>query len=101
MNVAGIFDAFMKASDIVALRDQALRKQEQIDSVRSRLCGNCAHWMKTTCAPEKVHGQFKSMASPACAAFAQCVSSRDLEDKFRGELERINGRIATTLTQTR
>lgn len=87
MDVNAIFNAFDRASDYIGLRDQQMRKREQLSSVTAKRCGNCEHWMKTTCAPEKKHGQFKSCASIACGAFQQSWSSRDLETKFSGELE--------------
>lgn len=94
MNINGIFDAFMKMSEYSGLRNQAARKQEQIASVLQRRCGNCDHWMKTSCKPEKVHKQFKSSGSIACGAFERDWASKKLEAEFRGELGQINDKIA-------
>lgn len=94
MNINGIFDAFMKMSEYSGLRNQAARKQEQIANVCARRCGNCDHWMKTSCKPEKVHKQFKSSGSMACGAFERDPMSLKLEAEFRGELDQINAQIA-------
>jgi hypothetical protein len=97
MNINRIFDAFMKMSEHSGLRDQAARKQEQINSVCARRCGNCDHWMKTSCKPEKVHKQFKSSGSIACAEFERDWGSKKLEAEFRGELDQINAKIAASV----
>jgi hypothetical protein len=100
MNINGIFDAFMKFSEYSGLRNQAARKQEQINSVMQRRCGNCDHWMKTSCKPEKVHKQFKSSGSIACGAFQRDPMSLKLEAEFRGELDQINGKLADFVKST-
>lgn len=92
MDINAIFDAFGRASDIIGVEDEARRKRVQIAGVTSRRCGNCSHWMKTTCAPEKVHKQFKSCESIACSAFDQSWSAKRLESEFRVQLDEINVR---------
>jgi hypothetical protein len=97
MNINAFFDAIGKASEIAGIAGQARSKREQIESVTSRRCGNCEHWMKTTCKPEKVHKQFKSSGSIACGAFQRDWMSLKLETEFRVELDEINGRLAPLL----
>lgn len=93
MNVDAIFDAFNKASDYVGLKDQERRKLAQIRSVTNKRCGNCDHWMKTTCKPEKVHGQFKSCESIACSAFTRNWASTKMENEFSAELAAIRVKL--------
>jgi hypothetical protein len=92
--VAEIFGAFGKLSELTGLVDQCSRKQVQIRSVNERRCGNCDHWMKTSCVPEKQHKQFKSMNSPACGAFTLDGGSKRLNDQFSVELVEIEARLA-------
>lgn len=94
MNVDAIFDAFYKAFDFVRLTDAARKKSVQIRDVTSRTCGNCDHWMKSTCVPEKKHGQLKSMGSIGCGAFSQAPAMAELASKFTSELDVINTRLA-------
>jgi hypothetical protein len=94
MNVDAIFGAFDRFSELTGLVDQQQRKQAQIQAVNSRRCGNCDHWMKTTCVPEKQHGQFKSNGSLACGAFTLSDGSKRLNEKFTVELAEISSKLA-------
>jgi hypothetical protein len=89
MKVDAIFDAFYKATSEIHKLDAIQKKQEQINRVTAKRCGNCDLWMKSTCIPEKKHGQFKSMNSRACNAFTYCHSSLSLQDEFTAELAEI------------
>ena len=84
--MADIWDAFDKMSAAIHKVDRIEKKKKQIASVCSRMCGNCDHWMKTTCVPEKQHKQFKSSGSMACGAFEICSSSLRLMHQFEAEL---------------
>lgn len=92
--VDAIFDAFGRLSELTGLADAARRKDEQIRDIRAKVCGNCDHWMKSTCVPEKVHKQFKSMGSIGCGAFVRDWQSLKLDAQFTDELKAINERIA-------
>ncbi len=89
-----IFDAFEKASVLMGLEDRKRKKLKQLQSVQRRKCGNCFHWMKSSCKAEKVHGQFKSGETFACAEFKLQDSGR-LIDTFKMELVEIEQQIKT------
>ena len=89
MNINAIFDVSGKASQILHIQDQYQDKLAQIESVRSKRCGNCEHWMKSSCVPEKKHGQFKSMGSLACENFILAHSSKYMIEEFIEELRKI------------
>ena len=86
MNVDRIFDAVGKASVYVIACDKINEKRKQLSDVQARRCGNCYHWMKSSCAPEKQHGQFKSSISYACKDF-YLDDSHGLIQKFENELK--------------
>jgi len=87
--VDAIFDAVGKASSYVHLCHNIREKKEQIRNVQQKRCGNCDHWMKSSCKPEKEKKQFKSCNSFACGDFERDYFSKQLEAKFTEELERI------------
>lgn len=87
MDVNAIFDAVSKAANFVCLQDAICKKQEQIRNVLSKRCGNCFHWMKSSCIPEKKHKQFKSCESYGCKDFELCPFSEGLAKKFKEELK--------------
>ncbi len=89
MDANAIFDAFGEYAKKEMTRWKREQKMTQIRSVESRRCGNCDHWMKSSCKPEKEHGQFKSMNSPGCGDFIIDYGSKQLIDKFKDELERM------------
>lgn len=93
MNVDAIFDAFGKLSQLTVLADKQREKQAQIKSVNEKRCGNCYHWMKSSCIPEKQHKKFKSTSSRACKDFHQCPAMAGLSDAFEIELKDINEKI--------
>ena len=90
MNVDKIFDSIQKASSYVHLQDKIYRKKIQIENILSKRCGNCFHWMKSSCMPEKKHKQFKSCDSFGCKDFAYSFNSTELYKKFKIELEKLN-----------
>lgn len=94
MNVNAIFDAIDKASTYVNLKEAIRRKKEQVDSCEANRCGNCYHWMKTTCAPEKLHKQFKSCASLACNNFEHDSGSKKLANEFSSELVALQTKLS-------
>ena len=93
MNVDAVFDAFGKFSELVHLRDALDKKNGQVRAVTTYRCGNCDHWMKTTCVPEKQHGQFKSCESVACGAFTLSPGSKRLMDQFNAEATEIRTKL--------
>ena len=94
MDADAIFDAFGKAARYVILCDRRSEKAEQLRGVQERRCGNCTHWMKSSCAPEKKRGQFKSCNSLACGDFTLSTVC-GLIAKFTHELAEIDKRIST------
>ncbi len=83
-NVWGFAD---KLSEVVHRRARIRAKEFQFASVTEKRCGNCYHWMKSSCKREKQFGEFKSSASAGCGEFEMCPQSDLLAAKFRGELE--------------
>ena len=82
-----IFDAFTKLGTAMHRMDAINRKKEQINSVTSKTCGNCNHWMKTSkCEPEQ-KGIKKSMNDCGCDNHTQSHESHQLEVLFREELK--------------
>ncbi len=88
-----IFDALEKASTLMELHDRKRKKIKQLQSVQRRKCGNCFHWMKSSCEAEKVHGQFKSAETVACAKFE--LEESTLIEIFEAELIEIEQQIKT------
>jgi hypothetical protein len=91
-----IFDALIKACDLDAKLHARDQKASQLHRVTKNRCGNCYHWMKSSCVPEKKGGQFKSSDSLGCAAFESCMG--DLIKKFQSELDEINSEIVAITT---
>lgn len=81
-----IWDAAAAASAYVIREDQIQKKRQQIRECTSRTCGNCFHWMKSSCVPEKKHGQFKSINSVACELFELSGLSARIAEGFEDEL---------------
>ena len=87
MNIADqIFDAVAKVASEEMCWHAIRNKQKQINSVLEKRCGNCCYWMKSSCKPEKVGKQFKSMASVACGEFELCSMSKALAEEWKAEL---------------
>jgi len=89
MNVNAIFDAVIMAGKLIALEHRIAEKKAQINSVNQKRCGNCDHWMKSSCVPEKKHKQFKSMNSLSCNDFVLSWSSNMLSNEFKSELKEL------------
>ena len=87
-----IFNALNRASNYVHLQDEKRKKREQLTSVQQKRCGNCYHWMKSSCAPEKQGKKFKSSSDIACGDF-ELSDIGNLIPKFTQELAEIQGRI--------
>lgn len=85
------FDALWKAVGLAAeaihREDKIRTLQKEIRSCLERRCGNCNHWMKSTCKPEKIGKQFKHRNSFACGDFSQCPISADIAAKKQQELD--------------
>jgi len=84
-----IFDILADLCTLAIINDRYNSKLKQIKSVQKRNCGNCNHWMKSSCYPEKDFGQFKSANSYACIGFVLAHSSKYLIKHFELELEEI------------
>ena len=67
--VNAIFDAAIAASKYLQLLDKRNQLVKQLQDMRAKICGNCFHWMKSSCVPEKQHKQFKSCNSSGCKDF--------------------------------
>ncbi len=87
-----IFDILEKTGILIGLLDRKNEKLKQLHSVQRRKCGNCFHWMKSSCKAEKVHGQFKSGETFACAEF-KLQDIGGLIKKFETELIEIECEI--------
>lgn len=92
MDVNAIFNAVNKASKYIHLEDAISRKEAQIKNVLTRRCGNCFHWMKSSCIPEKKYKQFKHCNSHGCKDFALSPFQEELSAGFREELETLKAR---------
>lgn len=70
MNIANnIFDAVAEMAVEQMHQHAIAEKRSQITNMQQRRCGNCDHWMKTSCRPEKEGGQLKSISSLGCSDF--------------------------------
>ncbi len=69
MNVDSIFDAVSQYAASVMAAEAISRKRRQIVEAKQLRCGNCWHWMKRSCKPEKQRGYFKSISSFGCGDF--------------------------------
>ena len=84
-----VFDWVSKFSEHIHRADEIRRKKQDLQQARAKQCGNCDHWMKTTCKPEKKLGQFKSCASRACSDFKQTARSQQREVEIAWELDKL------------
>ncbi len=84
-----IFDILSNLSTLAIINDRYNSKLKQIKSVQKKVCGNCGHWMISSCYPEKELKQFKSSSSYACKDFVLVHSSKYLIKRFELELEEI------------
>ena len=69
MDANSIFGAFEQISNLSEIVEQRRRKYEELRGLKAKVCGNCDHWMKSSCGPEKEEKQFKSCGSIACCDF--------------------------------
>lgn len=88
-----MFDALSKLAQLSIIQHQYNEKVVQIKSVGEKRCGNCDHWMKSSCMPEKKYGQFKSMNSVSCIDFVLNAGSIVLKAKFTEELREIEAQL--------
>ena len=95
--INAIFDALGKTAQICQIKDQYQNKLAQIESVQAKRCGNCEHWMKSSCVPEKEHRQFKSIGSLACKDFSLAHSSEYMIKEFTDELRKIELNLKESL----
>lgn len=84
-----IIDAMCKASAHMVMCDRIAEKRKQIRDVLAHVCGNCQHWMKRECRPERVHKRFKSASSCACIQFMLQPTNRSLANTFEAELHEL------------
>lgn len=82
-----VFDWASRFSEHIHRADAIRLKKRDLAQARANVCGNCEHWMKTTCKPEKQHKQFKSCSSSACGDFKQTQSSQRREVTLARELD--------------
>jgi len=87
MDANKIFDAVIAASGMMAREYAIQEKKQHIIDISKKECGNCWHWMKSTCKPEKEKGIFKSMSGCPCKDFVWTSSTVELVKKLEKELE--------------
>lgn len=78
MDANAIFDAVLQAGAEVMAEEAIRSKCRELTEAKEKRCGNCDRWMKSSCTPEKEHGQFKSMRSFPCRDFERCLFSTRL-----------------------
>ena len=93
IEVEAIFDAAMKASNVIHLIDAIQKKKAQIKSVASEICGNCNHWMRSTCKSEKVYKRYRTGNDIACTDFSLSHGSHQLIDIFQKELSELKDKL--------
>ena len=91
--VNAVFDAAIAASKYLQLLDKRSLLVKQLQDMRAKVCGNCFHWMKSSCVPEKQHKQFKSCNSFGCKDFALNAYD-DIVQKIEKELIDVTTAIA-------
>ena len=69
MDAESIFNAVGRLGQLSVIADQRQKKLVQIRELEAKKCGNCDHWMKSSCKPEKEQKQFKSCNAIACKDF--------------------------------
>lgn len=89
MDANHIFEAAMAVSHALQKQHLINEKKAQIRSVTEKRCGNCHHWMKTSCVREKKFKEFKSINSIACGDYEQSCESVALFNEFSAELIKI------------
>lgn len=87
MDALGIFDAMNRASRRMQAEVRRRELQQDIAESKSKTCGNCDHWMKCTCKPEKDHGQFKSCGSCGCNDFSRTEWEESRIRELEAELD--------------
>jgi len=87
MATTGIFNAVAMASAQIIKEEKLANKAKQIADVQRKVCGNCEHWMKTTCIPEKKHGKLKSCNSLGCEAWVWGFRSKYILSELTKEFE--------------
>ena len=92
MEIDSIFDSLARASTHMQLLGARRKKIDQLVSVQSKRCGNCYHWMKSSCVPEKKNGHFKSCNSSGCGDFS-LDDYAGLIAKFQKELAEIEAKM--------
>ena len=90
--VDAIFNAIGNASKAVIRHDAIVTKRKEIADAKSKTCGHCFHWMKSSCKPEKENGHFKSCNSYACGDFHRTSWTEELIEKRENELKYLDGK---------
>lgn len=93
MDVNTFFKDIIKYGEKQTLFEQYKCKLDQLKTVQAKRCGNCFHWMKNSCIPEKKHKRFKSADSLGCEAFKLGYFSGELVKQFKCELATIKEKL--------
>lgn len=89
MSAGKIFEAASKALRYVILQEKIHEKRVQLGGVKSKTCGNCFHWMKSSCVPRKKYKLIKSCNSPACDDFTFNLFKESLAKRFSNEIDEL------------
>ena len=87
MDANKIFNSLIAASGAMARHYSIQEKKQRIAEAKREECGNCWHWMKITCKPEKKKGIFKSMSGSPCGDFERKQRNIKFIQKLENELE--------------
>ena len=93
MDTDRIFNTLEKLGIISQLKDQYRKKSEQIRGCEAKTCGNCHHWMKINCKPEKEKKKFTSVDTMACRDFKIDPWKIKMLEELRVELKKIEGNL--------
>ncbi|MGI9338346.1 MAG: hypothetical protein ACR2P4_07555 [Gammaproteobacteria bacterium] len=99
MNIDLIFEAAARAGAYLSVEDQRNEKVKQLHEAQARKCGNCYHWMKTSCIPETEHNHFKSCNSTACGDFVLDYTV-NLIQEIQDDLKKLDEKLAATRSPT-
>lgn len=93
MDATTVFDAAAQLGSILAIEHKMRQRIDQIESVTSRICGNCGYWMTSHCVQEKKHGRFCACASVACDDFIITESAARMAERFERERAELQGKL--------
>lgn len=98
MDAESIFNTVGKLGQLSVISDQRRKKLVQIRELEAKNCGNCDHWMKSSCKPEKKQKQFKSCNSIACRDFIVKGWVVKMMSDRKVELKEIEERLSSITT---